>query len=597
MAPAKRRKTRDFTENSLDILNHIGDSDISLRQRTTTNTRRRTRNTRQSHTIDSSSTSEVLREPSGPREQPLRMRLRSHNNHSLIEPELEPESEPNYHESPPEESEERGQSSFHEEENSSDSTGNENNIALTEYHESGFNGEDIQIDKDSIGINADIVEIVENDGNNASTDENNVRIVEVDNNSNDNKGSDEADNDDDEPFVNQPEKLDRKTAAELFSNLSPPIYHGTSAIAPRSTITYSPPSESNATGVVINNPEYSNSTTRTAENTQAHEVSGSQDPDLDLQLELQQAARNADADNADTNNVETFNWPVPAPSLQDPIIRDLKTWFDLEIQQNTQKEEWKKIREKGRLLRGFAVKPRPEYLTGSSKEISELRQIYTEVENASTFPTAIQNQMKNLREAIKIEATRLFQAAAEEHRDATLIDQFEAHQIQRIILLVMFGFRCYKKMGHPAYSQFEGILELLLWCCTRIYDYSQLDEYLHNVKARSRNLRLSVKRVLKALNSGDLNRKVAVGADQLAASLEDTTFTQLDPMWTQDNTILACDVATSQRPWTSVEMQALRAGLQRFEGQDNHIALIFRYYGDQFRNRTYQDLVQATMRL
>lgn len=194
-------------------------------------------------------------------------------------------------------------------------------------------------------------------------------------------------------------------------------------------------------------------------------------------------------------------------------LQDLSRWLAQEIESSPQGALWEILRKCRRNLRTFTIKPIPELLTGANSEVTEMRQLYYDIINTSSLSWETQKELSNLREAVRTEATRIFEYAAEEAPEETgegaeLLNQFEAHVVGSLITLAMFGYRAHKMLGSTAYEQFEGMLELLMWCCTQIRNYAQTS-YLMGTQARSKALLLPMKRIIKTLRMGTLGASAA----------------------------------------------------------------------------------------
>ncbi|KAJ5168871.1 uncharacterized protein N7482_004465 [Penicillium canariense] len=342
---------------------------------------------------------------------------------------------------------------------------------------------------------------------------------------------------------------------------------------------------------------------------ESEEGGDEEDGDLneDSEGELQRARQLAEVDSVSLRPDGTLDEPPDEQSPEElPIyvrpprnehLQDLSRWMAQEIERSPLAELWNILRREKRSLRKVAIRPTPAYLRGASLELTELRQLYYEMIESLTLSRETQRELRNLREAIRTESTRVFEYAAEEVPEETnegswMLDQFEAHVCCHLITLVMFGFRAYRTLGQPAYDQFENILELLLWCCTQISNYAQTT-YLRSTKARTRVLRLPLKRIMKALESGQLAAGRATGSNnQSQATPGDSIWTQSSMLLTQEGiTSTPVDIPPLPRPWTRYEEDALRAGLRQFSaGHDNRISLILGRYGHRLQRRTYRDL-------
>jgi hypothetical protein len=256
-------------------------------------------------------------------------------------------------------------------------------------------------------------------------------------------------------------------------------------------------------------------------------------------------------------------------------LQDLSRWLAQEIESSPQGPLWEILRRCKRVLRTVAIKPMPECLSGANSEVTEMRQIYYDIINTSALPSETRKELSNLREAVRVEATRIFEYAAEEAPEETgegaqLLNQFEAHVVGPLITLVTFGYRAYQTLGSPAYGQYEGILELLMWCCTQIFNYAQTS-YLSGTKAKSRVILLPLRRIIKALGMGNLDTSAAsrrVSSSQRPRATQgDMSYIQDDTIFTQWTQVADYDIPPSQRPWSLDEERALRDGVRRFSGK------------------------------
>jgi hypothetical protein len=294
------------------------------------------------------------------------------------------------------------------------------------------------------------------------------------------------------------------------------------------------------------------------------------------------------ADAADESLDEPVEEPVDEQRLDDqPIneslhperarkneLQDLSRWLAREIESSPQGALWETLRKTKRELRSVAFKPIPEFLTGANSEVTEMRQLYYDIINTCTLTSETRKELRNLREAIRSEATQIFEYAAEEASEETgegadLLNQFEAHVVGPMITLATFGYRAHKMLGLPAYEQFEGILELLLWCCTQIFNYAQTS-YLRGTNARSKPLLLPLKRIIRSLGKSDLGTSRTASrvssSYRPSATQDNMSYTQDDSIFTQWTQTSDYDIPPSQRPWTLDEEDALRNGVRRFSG-------------------------------
>ncbi|OOQ86679.1 hypothetical protein PEBR_20760 [Penicillium brasilianum] len=280
-------------------------------------------------------------------------------------------------------------------------------------------------------------------------------------------------------------------------------------------------------------------------------------------------------------------------------VQNLKRWLAQEIKSSPQGSQWEILRDCRQKLRKVASKHIPEYLTGAISEVTEMRQLYYDINDTSTLSSATRMELRNLREAVRTEATRIFEYAAEEAPEETgegveLLNQFEAHVVRSLITLTMFGYRAHKMLGSTAYEQFEGMLELLMWCCTQISTYAQTS-YLMGTKARSRAILLPLRRIVKGLGMADsrasgTSSRVSSSSRPTAASQGDMSYTQDDSIFTEWTQVADYDIPPSQRPWSHDEETALRDGVRRFSDYGDPFPLVMSHYGHRLRRRTCRDL-------
>lgn len=305
-------------------------------------------------------------------------------------------------------------------------------------------------------------------------------------------------------------------------------------------------------------------------------------------------------------------------------LQDLSRWFSQEIESSPEGPLWEILRDTKRSLRNVAIKPIPEYLKGANSEITEMRQVYYDIVNNSNLTSEAKKELKNLREAVRTEATRIFEYAAEEAPEETgegaeMLNQLEAHVVGPIITLATFGYRAHKMLGPPAYEQFQGILELLVWCATQITNYATTS-YLRGTRARSKGLLFPLKRIMNALGmvtfgtsrpASRVSSRVSSSTRPILATQpqgDSSFYTQDDSVFTQWSQGPDCDIPPSQRPWSSEEEKALRDGALRFSGWSlsstsfsllvltlravygDPIPLVVSHYGHILRRWTCRDL-------
>lgn len=233
-------------------------------------------------------------------------------------------------------------------------------------------------------------------------------------------------------------------------------------------------------------------------------------------------------------------------------LRELRNWFWKEIDESAMEKNWRVLYTQGRELRRYRSKPMPEYLQESDCLIAHLRDIYEEIISFEEFSSNTEEQLDGLRENMFTDAKEMFEYASETTRDASVLDQFEAHLIPRLVTLVLFSFRTFTILGRSAARQFTGTLDLVLRCSVRVDDYRKAG-YLP-AQARSRKLHLPLKRLKMALRDGRLN-------NHLRPAVAPQTEPQPSQLPTQYS------IPPSYVPWTAIEEEALIEGLRRFTSE------------------------------
>ncbi|KAJ5089816.1 hypothetical protein N7532_008500 [Penicillium argentinense] len=162
----------------------------------------------------------------------------------------------------------------------------------------------------------------------------------------------------------------------------------------------------------------------------------------------------------------------------------------------------------------------------------------------------MEDQMKNVKDMIVTEAGQLFEHASEQLQDSTVLDQFEAHFIPRFISLTQLAFRVYQATNSLAHQQLRHTFDLIFVCVeTLIGGY--FNSGLLEPKFRSRGLVAPLRRVMKALDSGQL---IAHGTTQRKRGPE--VFADIPPV---------------VKGWSQGEIQVLRdAYIQYFDDGKCH---------------------------
>lgn len=228
---------------------------------------------------------------------------------------------------------------------------------------------------------------------------------------------------------------------------------------------------------------------------------------LSRYLSRENAETNHDADYQELEpHGQSAEPEVQLPSPQKPInantrfLRDLRQWFDREVEMTGVGHDWKKLNERGLSLKYLASSPRPQYLDYLHEFFAEYRRLYREAVEPEDLTEVLWIQLKNIKESIVAEVKELFGHASEELQDSNVLDQFEAHFIPKMIILTQIGFKMYRTTNGQAHGQLQHTLNLLSICINLVKGY----KLLLGPAFRSRTLVQPLQRVIKALETNQL---------------------------------------------------------------------------------------------
>ncbi|KAJ5105367.1 hypothetical protein NUU61_002714 [Penicillium alfredii] len=272
-----------------------------------------------------------------------------------------------------------------------------------------------------------------------------------------------------------------------------------------------------------------------------------------------------------------------SPTNPEGPDNSIHAWFLEAISGSQQESNWKELPEKSKTLRRRVRKRMKRHFQGCTIIIKEWRRLYKNL--ADLLPSESRRigsmlpDFVSLGEAIYTESRRIFEYAAEvadDENGSDLINQYEAYVITKIITVVMVAFKAFKLLGQPGKRHLRVALDMLLKCCDRVLDLQKSKCLIRyqgcpNTLATSRSLRLPLRRIMAALDAGELDdpREQDVKAESLIERLPSTLPTQ--PRWTQS------------------EEHALIAGLREFRGSNRWVK-IKRYYGLRLTRWTLSDL-------
>ncbi|KAJ5584343.1 uncharacterized protein N7459_004143 [Penicillium hispanicum] len=330
----------------------------------------------------------------------------------------------------------------------------------------------------------------------------------------------------------------------------------------------------NTVQVVINNSNRNLSGSRGAGET-------SQDPSNDLGHRSEtQHTRPDDAHDtsvssysADSHNESLTLDPHQAMESQaDSTLNELDRWFLKEVDNSPFREQWRFLRLNGKGLWRRVSGPLPRRLQTVHNLIIELQSTYTALTETSDSPL----QVQNLNESIYVEIKGVldFPDRKSKTNPTTAFRQMlqvEGHIMPRLVILIQCTFRVYRKLGVLAYDSLHSSLELLFKCCKRIYDLWNCG-FLGNKRPRPRSLMLlpGLRRLREALENDTLNGN----------PIEETEVPPNAPPLPQNQ---------SAEPWTGEEEHYLSIGLERYSGSNRYV-LIKRHIGHYLPQRTIKEL-------
>ncbi|OQE16395.1 hypothetical protein PENSTE_c024G06310 [Penicillium steckii] len=245
------------------------------------------------------------------------------------------------------------------------------------------------------------------------------------------------------------------------------------------------------------------------------------------------------------------------------FLRDLRERFDEEVQNTGVDPDWKKLNEQGRSLKHFASRPRPSYLDNLHVLFDEYRRLYKGISHPKDLTSNLWAQLRNIKESIVTEIRQLFEHASEVLQDSSVIDQFEANFIPKMIILTQLGFIVYRTTDGQAYDQLYDTLDLLSICIKLVKGYMGLLE----PQFRSRSLVQPLNRVLKALKAGQLKNNLS---------------NEVVPSWS--------DIAPVTERWTSDEERVLMYGMIEYVEYDNPFLQIATHWGHKLPRRSMRDM-------
>lgn len=205
-------------------------------------------------------------------------------------------------------------------------------------------------------------------------------------------------------------------------------------------------------------------------------------------------------------------------------------------------------------------------LKHSLKLVFELREDYDKPSHSAEGLNL--QSCHNLREALKAIRVRLFDKASfgpQSDRGSRVINQFEVFVVPGMINLVLACLKAYHTVGQHAYRELCSILELLQETCDQISTRRSLG-HPPGLRARSNKLHRPLKRIHDAVL--DLDR-----------SIEPKTPVDRQPVIDVDDADDVEDwnaVLQSQEPWNARELSHLLDGFRHFSAQGYSGRFFFR---------------------
>ncbi|CAL5870443.1 uncharacterized protein PFLUO_LOCUS4680 [Penicillium psychrofluorescens] len=263
---------------------------------------------------------------------------------------------------------------------------------------------------------------------------------------------------------------------------------------------------------------------------------------------------------------------------------DLDEWLS-EVTEGTPLEpSWNIVLATREDLRLHRPRNKLQALKDSLKLVSELRKDYDKPsQNAEGLNL---QSCHNLREALKTIRVRLFDKASfgpQSNRGSRVINQFEAVVVPSMINLVLSCFKAYRTVGQPVYHELCSVLELLQETCDQISKRRSLG-HPPGLRARSSKLLRPLKRIMDALLDQDSSKP--------STPVERQGIIDVDDADGLDGWDAALQL---QEPWDPRELNHLFDGFRHFSAQGfSGLGLciqVLRHRGHLFPRRTLTDLV------
>ncbi|KAI3243046.1 hypothetical protein DTO012A7_1863 [Penicillium roqueforti] len=268
--------------------------------------------------------------------------------------------------------------------------------------------------------------------------------------------------------------------------------------------------------------------------------------------------------NASSQLLEVPESPTIEPSRPNQDHRsarsDIFTWLTETTKESGFKETWDELRKMRKILKAQAAPATKEHFMGIVKLIQRLRGVFATMINDPASAPSLRNQCRLIAYSIFKENQWIIYTEAPENEDdgAQLVNQLEAHIVPRLIDLVILGFKTYRTLHDRVAPHFRIILDLLWGSCDRISSLVEVNyDISAGVVAHSKRAMRHVKALKDALKDGRL-RETPHRMPQRHLPYRPFELEEVDSH-------ISCG------PWIHAETNALRDGLQLYEGEDRYI--------------------------
>ena len=259
---------------------------------------------------------------------------------------------------------------------------------------------------------------------------------------------------------------------------------------------------------------------------------------------------------------ETPTIESPRPNQDHRSARsNIFTWLTETTKESAFKETWEEIRKIRKSLKAYAASSTKERFKGILKLIQRLRSLFETMINDPASASSLGNQCSLIANCIFKENQWIIYTEAPENEDdgAHLVNQLEAHIVPRLIDLMILGFKAYKTLNNRGTRHFRITLDLLWGSCDRVSSLAQMNyDISGGVVARSKRAMRHVKALKDALKDDRLH---------------DTPHRMPQrPLPYRHFELEEVDSHISCGRWTHAEKNALRDGLQLYEGKVFHFS-------------------------